>query len=117
VNLYLFDVDHTLEFAGGPVKLEQLARLKNQGHTIGICGNWAPFCLVVENWHQLVSVMNVGVPKDVFMRELKHWLARYDHFVMVGNDGDGVTISADRAAAEKAGWEFVLERDFKEGLA
>jgi hypothetical protein len=116
LNLYLFDVDHTLEFAGGPITVVQLMRLREAGHVIGLCGNWGAFTQRYRGWWSLISLMSVAVDKVTFMQQVKTYCPGFDRYVMVGNDGDGVTVSADRAAAEAAGWEFVLERDFKEGL-
>jgi hypothetical protein len=41
--VYAFDVDETLEVSNGPVKLLDLAKLREQGHIVGLCGNWAAF--------------------------------------------------------------------------
>ena len=39
--VYAFDVDETLEVSKGPVKLFDLVTLREHGHIVGLCGNWA----------------------------------------------------------------------------
>jgi hypothetical protein len=36
MNIYMVDVDDTLEGCGGPVQLEKLYSLRQQGHVIGL---------------------------------------------------------------------------------
>ena len=44
--VYAFDVDETLEVSKGPVKLSDLVKLREHGHIVGLCGNWAMVTLV-----------------------------------------------------------------------
>jgi hypothetical protein len=125
VNCYAFDIDHTLEISNGPVKLSQLVNLRNQGHIIGVVGNFGLFMDVVVGWHQLICFWNIqeGMDKAATLRWVKRSLDRplmhhthIDHYIMVGNEGTGWPMSADKEAATAAGWEFIKEEQFKEGL-
>lgn len=122
MRVYAFDFDETLELSNGPVKLSDLQELRDEGHVIGICGNWAGFCRCVENWHHLVSFINAGTPnKETHLADLKRWIPA-DDFIMVGNmfgrvNSLGVTCgSYDDVAAQRAGWRFILEDDFAKGI-
>src|SRR5688572_21671135 len=114
--IYAIDVDETMEFANGPVKLDSLVELKQAGHIIGICGNWAGFCSAVVNWHHLISFIGqVGIPKDAFLHQLKTYL-KADDYVMVGNIFGVSGGSDDQGAAQRAGWRFIKESDFADGV-
>jgi hypothetical protein len=116
MNIYAFDVDDTLWLSNGPVQLQQLVYLKQNGHVLGLCGNWAAVTQLLTGWGFLFSFIGpMEMGKAGFLNQIKTFI-RAEHYIMVGNDGDGETVSADRQAAEIAGWEFVPERDFKEGL-
>lgn len=118
--VYLFDVDETLEVSNGPVKLDSLKELRDQGHVVGLCGNWAAFCQRVAGWQHLVSLMNVGLPKDVFMMHLRQYVPA-DDYVLVGNqlgrtNSLGFVCGSDCSAhAQRAGWRFLLEDSFAAG--
>jgi len=110
MKIYAFDVDDTLDVSGGPVSLAQLARLRLNGHVVGLCGNYAVFCQKVKEWHRLISFIGaIGTSKAAFLSNLKVFLRPYDSYVMVGNE-------IDKIEAHNAGWEFVYAEDFKEGL-
>ena len=53
--LYAFDVDETLEVSNGPMKLLDLVKLRQQGHIVGLCGNWTMVTLHCPDWHQICS--------------------------------------------------------------
>ena len=53
--LYAFDVDETLEVSKGPVKLFDLVKLREHGHIVGLCGNWAMVTLHYPDWHHICS--------------------------------------------------------------
>ena len=115
--LYMFDVDETLEVSYGPVTLGQLMRLRNQGHIIGLCGNWGLFVNVVKNWHILISVLGAwpGMRKHEFLTHVKV-LIPADRYIMIGNVNPSNAPYSDRDEALIAGWEFIEEKDFKDGL-
>lgn len=122
LRVYAFDVDETLEISNGPVTLKMLQELRDQGHIIGICGNWAGFCHCVHGWWNLVSFINAGTPnKESHLADLKRWIPA-DDFIMVGNvfgrvNSLGVKCgSYDDVAARAAGWRFILEDDFAKGV-
>jgi hypothetical protein len=90
--VYAFDVDETLEVSNGPVKLLDLAKLREQGHIVGLCGNWAMVTLHCPDWHHICSFVG-----------------------MVGNILGISGASDDRGAAERAGWRFIQESAFARG--
>lgn len=115
MKIYAFDVDETMEFANGPVRLDMLVDLKKQGHIIGVCGNWAGFCNVVINWHHLISFIGqMLMPKEVFLNQVSTYI-KADEYIMVGNIFGVSGGSDDQGAASKAGWRFIKESDFAAG--
>ncbi len=58
--LYAFDVDQTLWLSGGPIKLADLMGLRNSGHLLGLCGNFAAVTLRMPEWHYLFSFIGPG---------------------------------------------------------
>lgn len=132
--LYALDCDETLEISGGPVTIEQLRTLRANGHIVGICGNWACFAEKVPDWYEIASFMGpthaldwsgvvfgtgqvapvgTGLAKAEFLIQLRSHI-RADRYVMVGNAGPNQ--SPDKISAHVAGWEFVKEDEFREGL-
>jgi len=115
--VYAFDVDHTLEVSEGPVLVNALRELVEQGHVVGLCGNWAVFVRAVPEWHRLVSFLGpLGITKAEFLVQLRLYVPARD-YVMVGNDPKtGRGASPDRSAAGQAGWRFIVEQDFADGV-
>jgi len=115
-SLYAFDVDDTLEVSDGPVPVAALRELVEQGHVVGLCGNWAVLVRAVPDWHRVISFLGpLGISKAEFLVQLKLHVPASD-YVMVGNDPDaGRGSSPDRSAAVEAGFRFILERDFAAG--
>ena len=87
--VYAFDVDETLELSNGPVKLADLVVLREHGHIVGLCGNWAMVTQQCPDWHRICS--------------------------FVGPCGISGA-SDDRGAAERAGWRFIQESEFAKGV-
>lgn len=115
MKVWAFDVDETLEVSGGPVKLQSLMDLRNEGHIVGICGNWAAFCQRVQGWQHLVSFLNAGAPnKETHLIQLRMYLPA-DEFIMVGNILGITGASDDQGAAQRSGWRFISEGDFAAG--
>ena len=117
VNIYAFDVDDTLWLSNGPVQLQQLIYLKNQGHILGLCGAWQKVVNSLDGWQNLFSFVGgetSEIGKVMILKQLKD-STRVDRYIMVGNFGYGGQ-SKDKEQAEQAGWEFIQEKDFKEGL-
>jgi hypothetical protein len=121
--VYAFDVDDTLEVSNGPIKLQALMDLRNQGHIVGLCGNWRVFIQSVNGWQHLISFFNYAQVKNVFLWEMKH-VIKADDYVMVGNVGplDSRTYnipqtggSDDMSQALAARWRFIKESDFVSG--
>lgn len=116
--VYAFDVDDTLEISDGPVQLDSLQALRELGYVVGLCGNWALFVRAVTDWHKLVSFLGPiqYTPKSEFLVQLKMNIRASD-FVLVGNDPSlGVGASDDKGAAIQAGWRFISETDFANGV-
>lgn len=115
LKVYAFDVDETLEVSAGPVTLQMMMDLRNEGHIVGLCGNWAAFCHRVNGWQHVVSFMNAGTPnKETHLQQLKQYIPA-DDFVMVGNILGVTGSSDDQGAAQRAGWRFICEREFAAG--
>lgn len=131
MKLYSFDVDETLEISNGPVKLQSLMDLRNEGHIVGICGNWGLFCARVPGWQYLASFLSCTIQamgpdgqvygdKGWFLAELKKYI-RADDYIHVGNEFDRINSlgvkcgSHDKEAAAKANYRFILEDDFAKG--
>ena len=116
VTVYMFDVDETLSISGGPITPEQLLSLRKQGHIIGMCGNFALVTHNVKGWHYIFSHFNLYPGrKHQYLIEFKKWVPA-DRYVMIGNKDPSGGIYSDDMEAKLAGWEFVAESDFKEGL-
>jgi uncharacterized SAM-dependent methyltransferase len=115
-RLYAFDVDETLEVSSGPVPVTALSALRDEGHIVGLCGNWGVFVQAVPEWHRIVSFVGpLQLSKADFLTQLRLHIRAGD-YVMVGNDPrTGWGTSADREAAERAGWRFIREAEFAAG--
>ncbi len=129
MKVYLFDVDHTLEVSGGPVTIKSMIELKDQGHIIGICGNWTVFVARVQGWQHLISLQHPfhlcyynekgeRMDKTDFMKAVRQYLPAED-YVMIGNslrDKEKIpNISDDEGAAFRADWKFIKEENFANG--
>lgn len=116
MKVYAFDIDETLEVSGGPVTIQMMVDLRNQGNIIGLCGNWAAFVQRVAGWHTLISFHNAGTPnKETHLTDIKRYTPAED-YVMVGNILGVTGASDDQGAAQRAGWRFISERDFANGI-
>lgn len=113
MNVYAFDVDHTLDCSGGPVPCEYLLWLRQCGHVVGICGN---FAVAFARVPQLIHIVNffgqMEMSKTAFLRQIKAFVPA-DEYIMVGNDKRFFGESMDVEAAAEAGWRFIREHDFK----
>ena len=124
MKIYAFDVDDTLEVSCGPVKLESLMKLREEGHIVGLCGNIMPV-MNVNGWWHLISFFNYAQVKNVFLWEMKSRFVPYcEEYIMVGNIGplDAKTYnlaqtggSDDMSQALAASWRFIKESDFAQG--
>lgn len=115
-KVWAFDVDETLEISCGPVKIQDLVDLRNAGEIVGLCGNWGLFCARIPNWHQLISFINLGLPKAVWLRHFREVLPRYDDYILVGNIMGVSGASDDQGQAMLANWRFIQEADFAKGI-
>jgi hypothetical protein len=117
MNIYMFDVDETLEIPGGPVKMLQLYNLNKIGkHYVGLCGNWLAVTNVVQNWSEFIQFLSIDARcKHTYLAEVKRCFPA-EHYVFVGNERPTGTLVSDRLEAIQAGWEFIEARDFREGI-
>jgi hypothetical protein len=112
----MFDVDETLEISGGPIKIQQLFNLRNEGHIIGICGNFHPYTNLIPQWHLFTSLIKISNErKHQYLIAVKEHIPA-DRYVMVGNIHPSNAPYSDKDEAELAGWEFISELDFKDGI-
>jgi hypothetical protein len=116
IFVYAFDVDDTLEVSAGPVPIADLVALRAEGHIVGLCGNWAMVTMHYPEWHRVCSFVGpCGSEKDEFLRQIRQHVPAQD-YVLVGNIRGISGASDDQGAAERAGWRFIQERDFANGL-
>jgi hypothetical protein len=121
-KLYAFDVDDTLDLSSGPISWDVLEQLREDGHIVGLCGNWAKACYMKRDWHKTISFIGpMAMTKEQFLSQLKDYLQDVSEFVMVGNDHRDTKrwpngVSADGEAADKAGVRFISEDDFARGI-
>ncbi|MDE2095628.1 MAG: hypothetical protein KGL39_00095 [Patescibacteria group bacterium] len=123
--VYAFNVDHTLEISNGPVTLQSMEDLRKDGHIIGICGNMEVFCRLPD-WHKRISFIGQSyLPKEQFLYGLSANIKNAEGFYMVGNIGPQSALafgvketgaSEDMIAAKLAGWNFISEQDFANGV-
>jgi hypothetical protein len=116
LRVYAFDIDETLEISNGPIPVAALRALREEGHIVGLCGNWAAFVRAVPDWHRIASFVGpLGLTKAEFLDQLRFHV-QASEYVMVGNDpATGWGNSPDREAAEQARWRFIRENDFASG--
>lgn len=117
MKVYAFDVDETLEVSGGPVRLSSLVSLREEGHCLGLCGNFAVVTLQVNGWHNLFSFLGqMNMSKADFLATIKHYVPAED-YIMVGNDHSRKEHASpdDATWARLAGWRFINEDAFASG--
>ncbi len=113
--VYAFDVDETLEVAGGPVPIVALEALRSYGHVVGLCGNWALAVATIAGWPTFLSFVGpMEMSKAAFLRQIKTYMPA-DDYVMVGNIRGVSGASDDAGAAAEAGWRFLSEATFAAG--
>jgi hypothetical protein len=103
-----------------------LMDLRNQGHAVGLCGNWGMVTSCVQGWQHLISFFACGLPKHIFLTELRKYAPAED-WIMVGNIGH--TFDAPRFGLQPTGgsddmsaaadavppWRFISEQAFANG--
>lgn len=117
MKVYAFDVDNTLSLFNGPVPEEELLKLQDEGHIVGICGNWPALFRRMPAWKDAVRFAQPDPlisPKDECLRKIAQAVPAAEEYVMVGNDLGG--LSDDKGAAERARWRFIKESDFAAGV-
>ncbi len=115
MKIYAFDVDDTLEVSSGPVNIASVVNLRDQGHIVGLNGNWAAVVQTISGWHLIFSFIGpMEMSKDIFLNQLKTFI-RAEDYIMVGNIKGVSGASDDEGAAGLAGWRFIKESDFAAG--
>ena len=115
MKIYAFDVDETLEMSAGPIPMQALMDLKDDGQVVGLCGNWAGVTARAPRWALFLNFIGpMAMPKDLFLRQIKAFVPAED-YIMVGNVLGVSGGSDDKGAAELAGWRFIQEKDFADG--
>lgn len=123
-KVFAFDVDETLVISGGPVTLESLITLRDEGHIVGLCGNLHCFMERVPGWQDYISftlnfdtLVTLGglLPKEYWLKTFTISCRNAEEYIMVGNRLGVTGASDDEGAAQRAGWRFILERDFAAG--
>jgi hypothetical protein len=138
-KVYAFDVDECLETSNGPVTVQMLRDLREQGHIVGLCGALCRFMDKTEDWHKVISFtlnfdfgynnwyaaygLHSHIPKQVWLHCFQHvTFPGAEEYVMVGNIyGEKNSLghvcgSHDSEAAAAAGWRFIKEDDFARGV-
>ena len=109
--VYAFDVDETLEVSRGTVKLVDLVKLREHGHIVGLCGNWAMVTLHHPGWHHFCSFVGpCGIEKHDFLRQLRQYIPAQTtcwSANIFGVPGPATT----RARRSAPGWRFIQESD------
>ena len=79
--VYAFDVDETLEISKGPVKMVDLVKLREHGHIVGLCGNWAMVTLHCPptEVHALATFLREHGAEAVTVADLGYVFARDNH--------------------------------------
>jgi hypothetical protein len=115
MKIYAFDVDDTLEVSGGPITIASIGDLREQGHIVGVNGNWAVVVKTLSLWHHIFSFIGpMEMSKDAFLNQLKTYI-RAEDYIMVGNIIGVSGGSDDQGAANLAGWRFIKESEFAAG--
>lgn len=113
-KVYAFDVDHTLWLSAGPIQRGELEALQNQGHILGLCGNYAMVTWKDPVWYKLFSFIGpMGLTKPMFLKQIGMYVLSED-YIMVGNRA-ARGLSQDDSAAAEANWRFISEAEFHEG--
>ena len=92
-----------------------MVKLAQDGHIVGLIGNWGVFVQQVGGWQRLVSFFNLGVPKAEYMVHFARYVPA-EEYVMVGNILGVSGSSDDQGEAARAGWRFIREADFAAGI-
>lgn len=126
MKVYAFDVDETLEVSAGPILLQSLMDLRIEGHIVGLCGNLNAFMTRANGWQHLISfTLNFDttpylgglIPKDIWLKCFRDTaFPNAEEYILVGNIMGVSGASDDMGAAERAGWRFIKETDFANGV-
>jgi hypothetical protein len=129
--VWMFDCDDTLAIQGapfpGPVILNDIMTLRNEGCITGICGNYVVAMKFFPDWYKFFSMYGPTKllspkPAEAQYKHLQLIDIRDDivaaRYVMVGNKRGAPGVrptSQDNIQAKLAGWEFLSETEFARG--
>lgn len=131
--IYAFDIDDTLAMQGapfpGPVTLDSILQLRQQGIPTGVCGNFIVLMKVLPDWWKYFSFYG---PEELTGTSLlahhqyKHYqliriakVMKAQRYVMVGNRRGDPKVrsgSQDDVQARLAKWNFIDETSFSRGI-
>lgn len=117
MKIYCFDVDDTLSCGGppGPVPLEELERLRESGHMVGICGNFSAVTRDAEWAQTFINFFGpMQMSKPDFLWQVRQFVQATE-YIFVGNILGVTGGSDDKGSAAKAGWRFIQEANFAGG--
>jgi len=116
VKLYAFDVDETLEVSGGPVRLVDVVGLRQRGAYRRPLRQLGDRHATWPEWFHIFSFIGpMLMSKPDFLKQLSTYVPAEEH-VMVGNILGISGQSDDQGAAIAAGWRFIRESDFANGM-
>lgn len=126
-RVYGVDVDDTLAIGPhpGPVRIEDLEHLMNQGNIIGIIGNHRIVFAYWDRWWRTIAFFGGFPPptKTAFMQEIKYSIQLGNPYIkdfcMIGNAAGNPNVSFqsnDDGYARLAGWRFIPEISFSQGV-
>jgi len=126
VKLYLFDYDMTLNLPSrvgpGPVDIQDVIYLKNQGNAVGLMGDWQALVKNYPDWWKVFCMIApiekmgpIAPAKAEDMGTLKRFFPADWEIIMVGNRPGVHPGSNDSGAAALAGVRFISETDFANG--
>jgi hypothetical protein len=115
MKVYAFDIDETLEVSNGPVTMASVRALADEGHIVGLCGNYGVVTRIVPHWNKYISFIGqMLMTKRDFLTQVGMNLTGTE-YVMVGNDPAHYGASNDIEEARAAGWRFIREDEFAAG--
>ena len=126
MKLYLFDYDGTLNLPShvmpGPIDIQDVVYLRNQGHAVGMMGDWQALIKNYPDWWKVFCSIGpiekmgpIAAAKAEDLTVMRKFFPRDWEIIMVGNRPGVHPVSNDSGAAAVAGVRFISETDFANG--